>query len=84
MEESETMKKEISFAVITDLHMDIMHDGARRLKMFLKAARDANVDFFISLGDFLYPVTPRTSLCAYEHLPVNGRERLLLLFAVGV
>lgn len=61
----------ISFAVLTDLHLDIMHDGMRRVKTFLNAADQANVDFIISLGDFSYPKDTSVCLCDPDKMPVN-------------
>lgn len=42
----------VKFAVISDIHPDIMHDGEKRLQDFLNAAEKAKVDFIIDLGDF--------------------------------
>lgn len=42
----------VKFAVITDIHPDIMYDGEQRLEDFLQAAKKAKVDFIIELGDF--------------------------------
>ena len=42
----------VKFAVITDLHSDIMHDARERLETFLDAAKKEKVDFIINLGDF--------------------------------
>lgn len=42
----------VKFAVISDIHSDIMHDAKKRLQNFLDAAQKANVDFIIDLGDF--------------------------------
>lgn len=67
------MEQPVRFAVMADLHMDIMHDGAQRVNAFLEAARAADVDFILSLGDFLYPVRTFQSLCPPEDLPVNLR-----------
>lgn len=61
----------ITFAVLTDLHLDIMHDGMRRVRSFLHAASDHNVDFIISLGDFSYPKDTSTCLCDPQKMPVN-------------
>lgn len=44
--------KPLKFAVISDIHNDIMHDGEKRLKDFLAAAYKNKVDFIIQLGDF--------------------------------
>ena len=37
------MSKKTTFAVIADLHVDIMHDAEERLKSFLAAARAADI-----------------------------------------
>lgn len=42
----------IKFAIISDIHPDIMHDGEKRLQDFLDAASKSKVDFIIDLGDF--------------------------------
>lgn len=61
----------IRFAAMADMHLDIMHDGMRRMKAFLKAAEEADVDFLIQLGDLSYPKDTSVSLCAPEKMPVN-------------
>ena len=43
------------FAVITDLHVDIMHDGVARMQAFCEAAVAEHVDFLLHLGDMQYP-----------------------------
>ena len=45
----------VKFGVIADLHHDLMHDGARRAKLFIDAMKRENPDFIISLGDFCFP-----------------------------
>ena len=45
----------VTFAAMTDLHLDIMHDGMMRIDAFLDAAQKADVDFIIQLGDFSFP-----------------------------
>lgn len=66
------MKKEtVTFAVFTDLHIEIMHDGARRLETFLNAAQEANVDFIIHLGDFCYPKDNFCCQCSVDKMPIN-------------
>lgn len=70
------MEQAVRFAVMADLHMDIMHDGEQRIADFLTSARAANVDFILSLGDFLYPTRAYSSLCAPDALPVNLRLTL--------
>lgn len=67
------MEQTVRFAVMADLHMDIMHDGEQRIATFLRTAQDMNVDFILSLGDFLYPTSTYVSRCAPNALPVNLR-----------
>ena len=45
----------VTFAAMTDLHLDIMHDGMMRIDAFLDAAQKADVEFIIQLGDLSYP-----------------------------
>lgn len=45
----------VHFAVITDLHVDIMHDGVARMQAFCEAAVAEHVDFLLHLGDMQYP-----------------------------
>lgn len=61
----------VKFAVFADIHLDIMHDGPRRLDAFLRAAEEADVDFIIHLGDFSYPEDTSCCKCAPEKMPVN-------------
>ena len=61
----------VTFAAMTDLHLDIMHDGMMRIDAFLDAAQKADVDFIIQLGDFSYPKDTSTCLCAPEKMPIN-------------
>lgn len=65
------MVQTVRFAAMTDLHLDIMHDGMMRIESFLEAAQSANVDFIIQLGDFSYPKDTSTCLCAPEKMPIN-------------
>lgn len=44
----------LKFAVVSDIHTDIMHDGEKRLQDFLAAATKNKVDFIIELGDFCH------------------------------
>lgn len=52
---SKPENKKIRFGVITDLHHDIMHDGADRLSAFIDAMNTEAPDFIIQLGDFCFP-----------------------------
>lgn len=70
------MEQTVRFAVMADLHVDIMHDGEQRITAFLEAAQGADVDFILSLGDFLYPTHTYSSLCSPDALPVNLRLTL--------
>ena len=45
----------VKFAVMTDLHVDIMPDGAARVQAFCEAAVKEQVDFLLHLGDIQYP-----------------------------
>lgn len=56
------------FLVFTDLHVDIMHDSVARMQVILNAARKANVDFILHLGDIMYPEETFVSAHAPEDL----------------
>ena len=45
----------VKFAILADIHFDIMHDAKERLQVFLDAAKKADVDFIIDMGDFAHP-----------------------------
>lgn len=45
----------VKFAVMADLHVDIMPDGVSRVQAFCEAALKENVDFLLHLGDIQYP-----------------------------
>lgn len=47
--------KKVRFGIITDVHNDVMHDGEYRLRTFLNAAKNEELDFIIQLGDFCQP-----------------------------
>lgn len=47
--------KKASFGLCADVHKDIMHDADKRLNTFIEAARAANTDFILQLGDFCRP-----------------------------
>jgi len=70
------MKRKIKFGVFADLHVDIMHDAQERLSTFLDAARAADVDFIIHLGDFCYPDDNRVCVCPPEKMPPNIKNAL--------
>ena len=65
------MKRSIRFGIFADLHVNIIHDPELRLKEFIDAARKANVDFIIQLGDFCYPDDNRFCVCPNEDMPFN-------------
>lgn len=46
----------LRFGVISDIHLDIVHDGEARLRPFIEAMNEAHVDFIIQLGDFCVPL----------------------------
>lgn len=64
-------KKSVKFGLMSDLHLDIMHDGADRLHDFLRACDEQQVDFIINNGDFCYPKDTSKCLCSEKNLPVN-------------
>ena len=66
----------VKFAAFTDLHLDIMHDGARRLDAFLNAAEQEDVDFIIHLGDFSYPEDTSCCKCDPQKMPEIGRAHV--------
>ncbi|MBE6929203.1 MAG: hypothetical protein E7463_02885 [Ruminococcaceae bacterium] len=70
------MAANVRFGIFTDLHVDIMHDCEARLRVFLDACREADVDFIIQLGDFCYPDEDRRCLCLPEKRPVNIENAL--------
>ena len=59
------------FAIATDIHQDIMHDGPQRLQAFIDAAIQSRVDMAVQLGDFCQP-TPvnRSFLAQWEALDI--------------
>lgn len=65
------MERKVKFGVFADLHVDIMHDGEKRLEVFLNACRKENVDFVIQLGDFCYPDDDRKCICEPDKRPEN-------------
>lgn len=83
-------EKIVTFAAFADLHLDIMHDGEKRMQTFFNAAEEANVDFVIQLGDLCYPkgilgVAPEAILpinlkLAKNEPPIQpGKDRVLEL-----
>lgn len=61
----------VKFAVITDLHVDIMPDGVPRMQAFCEAAKEAGVDFLMHLGDMQYPEVEFLK----EHAPQSIEKR---------
>jgi Icc protein len=47
--------KLIKAGLITDLHQDVIHNGAERLQVFLDHNKKNNLDFIMQMGDFAYP-----------------------------
>lgn len=48
-------QKTIKFGMITDLHVDIIHDPDKRLNAFLDEMKKEEVDALVQLGDFAIP-----------------------------
>lgn len=69
-------KRNVTFGLMSDLHLDIMHDGADRLHAFLDACREADVDFILNNGDFCYPKNTSKCLCSAEKMPVNLKNAM--------
>ena len=85
-------ENKVTFAAFSDLHLDIMPDGKRRMDAFFQAAEEADVDFIIHLGDFCYPKgvlgvsqearLPVNLKLALDHPPLQpGKDALLERFA---
>lgn len=45
----------MKFAVFTDLHYDVIHDGDRRIREFINLVKEENIDLIIELGDLCHP-----------------------------
>ncbi len=45
----------IRFAVVADVHQDVMHDGEQRVEAFVGDARGFDASFVVQLGDFCRP-----------------------------
>jgi predicted MPP superfamily phosphohydrolase len=45
----------LKFAVFTDLHYDVIHDGDRRIRELIHSVKKENVDFIVELGDLCHP-----------------------------
>jgi calcineurin-like phosphoesterase family protein len=45
----------MKFAVFTDLHYDVIHDGDRRISEFINSVKENGIDFVIELGDLCHP-----------------------------
>ncbi len=48
-------KRKIRIGIIADIHKDIMPDADERLKAFLAAMREEQVDAIVEMGDFCQP-----------------------------
>ncbi len=48
-------KKELKLGLISDLHVDIIHDGSLRLETFLAESLSKTPDCLIQMGDFAIP-----------------------------
>ncbi len=58
----------IRFAVMTDLHTDIIHDAQRRVHAFVQEANAAGCDFAIQLGDFIQPEFIGAADCSKDRI----------------
>lgn len=62
---------ELKFGVFTDVHLDIVHDGDKRLAEFYAEANREDVDFLMCVGDFSYPEDTSRCDCPWERMPIN-------------
>ena len=60
-------EQSVKIGIIADLHHALIHNGLQRLTQFLDAAREADVDFIMELGDF--------HLLAYDDQTPEGKHR---------
>lgn len=51
----EKLKSSVKIGIIADLHHDVMHDGEKRLDVFLEAMKLSKPDAIIQMGDFAVP-----------------------------
>jgi len=68
------MAEKITFLVAGDPHSEIVHDGDKRMRCFLNAARREEADFIIHLGDLTYPNDRSKSNCPVDKMPENVYE----------
>jgi predicted phosphodiesterase len=45
----------LRFGLIADVHQDVMHDGSRRIGLFVDSMNQVRPDFICQLGDFCVP-----------------------------
>ena len=55
----------LKIGLISDLHVDIIHDGAQRLQIFLQDMEKEKPDALIQMGDFAIPKPENLSLIQY-------------------
>lgn len=60
------MAEQIKIGLVADLHHALIHNGMQRLNQFLEAARKADVDFIMELGDF--------HILAYDDQTESGKH----------
>lgn len=57
----------VKIGLIADFHHALIHNGLQRMNQFLDAAREADVDFIMELGDF--------HILAYDDQTPSGKHR---------
>ena len=45
----------ITFGICTDVHHNVIHDGVKRMQIFVDDMNNKKADFIIQMGDFCYP-----------------------------
>lgn len=54
--------QKLKIGLISDLHVDIIHDGAERLQIFLDKMKNEKPDALIQMGDFAIPKPENSSV----------------------
>lgn len=57
-----TSNQKLKIGLISDLHVDIIHDGEARLRTFLESMVGENPDALVQMGDFAIPKTENSKV----------------------
>lgn len=61
--------RRVRFGVVTDVHQDLQTDAAKRLQVFIDAAKEWNPDFIVQLGDLSHGEGLDTIRKVWEQFP---------------